>query len=225
MIMYDVVIDEMEVQKMIKVLAVRNERQKVLFEREIQGQLSDGQWENARPYNHWMEWCRDLKVIVDPDNVGRNFDADKDNYNLIDGGFLRAIGERMIALVAESGARIDDTVVGFTGYTMKHLKRDLADLKTIMRTRRMPKATDRVMSIGTTSTADSVEREDQIMACLHDDLDVLRQRAQLVQRDLSELRTRDGSGAPEAEDALLAQARFAAKDVDELLAEVAASGI
>lgn len=29
-----------------------------LFEHEITGQLSDGAWENAAPYDHWKFWCR-----------------------------------------------------------------------------------------------------------------------------------------------------------------------
>jgi hypothetical protein len=30
---------------------------RALFTGEIQGQLSDGAWENATPYNHWQFWC------------------------------------------------------------------------------------------------------------------------------------------------------------------------
>jgi len=30
---------------------------KAIFDNEIKGQLSDGAWENAQPYNHWQFWC------------------------------------------------------------------------------------------------------------------------------------------------------------------------
>ena len=43
-----------------------------LFATEITGQLSDGRWENTRPYDHWKFWCN-AEVIVD---------GLKSNYNL-----------------------------------------------------------------------------------------------------------------------------------------------
>lgn len=79
-------------------LAFATSDQVVLFEMEIQGQLSDGHWENTRPLDHWKPWCgagRALSVIVDPDNVGRDFHARKDNYNLVNGELLEIIGKRM----------------------------------------------------------------------------------------------------------------------------------
>lgn len=32
--------------------------QRSLFCHELQGQLSDGMWENAAPHDHWQVWCR-----------------------------------------------------------------------------------------------------------------------------------------------------------------------
>jgi len=33
-----------------------------LWHNEISGQISDGMWENSRPFNHWQFWCR-LNVV------------------------------------------------------------------------------------------------------------------------------------------------------------------
>lgn len=36
-----------------------------LFEFEMKGQISDGKYENSRPYSHWM-WVQGVDVLVDP---------------------------------------------------------------------------------------------------------------------------------------------------------------
>ena len=82
---------------MTSILTLRNENQKVLFEGEIMGQISDGAWENARPLNHWLAWQRcDVEV---GDRVGRNFPVSKDDYNLTSKDLLEIVGERMINMV------------------------------------------------------------------------------------------------------------------------------
>jgi len=45
----------------------KNLAQAVIYEGEIKGQLSDGHWENTRPFNHWEAPCR-LEVAVDSEN-------------------------------------------------------------------------------------------------------------------------------------------------------------
>lgn len=82
---------------MKNILAVENEFQMLLFDLEIVGQLSDGHWENTKPYNHWVNWAN-AKVIVQPNNVGRNFRAVKDNYGLTSSDLLDVVGDRMIAM-------------------------------------------------------------------------------------------------------------------------------
>ena len=106
-------------------LAVRNEAQRILFVEEIAGQISDGAWENARPFDHWIVWC-DADVIVDPDNVGRDFYARKDNYGITRKDLLDIVGERMLGSVLE----VDPF------YTHKRMLADLRDLKVIMKTTR-----------------------------------------------------------------------------------------
>jgi hypothetical protein len=106
-------------------LAVRNEAQRILFEDELKGQLSDGRWENSRPYGHWECWA-DATVVVDPDNVGRDFYARRDGYCLTERDLLDAVGERMLEMVQA----VDPT------YTEKRMIADLRDLRKILKVRR-----------------------------------------------------------------------------------------
>ncbi|MCP4444506.1 MAG: hypothetical protein GY811_04065 [Myxococcales bacterium] len=88
---------------MSNTINVANRRQAVLFHSELQGQISDGMWENTRPYGHYKCWCN-AKAVVDPTNVGRDFYAEKDNYMLNGSELLDIVGERMMVAV-----RIEET--------------------------------------------------------------------------------------------------------------------
>jgi len=82
-------------------LNVTTSAQRTLFLLEIQGQLSDGMWENTTPLDHWEQWCS-LKaedVQIDVANAGRNFWVKKDNYRLWDKELLEVVGTRMILYV------------------------------------------------------------------------------------------------------------------------------
>ena len=80
----------------------RNARQAVLFDHELKGQISDGHWENARPHDHWRQWC-DAEVGVKPDDphvaLAGSGEPKRKNYNFSDSELLEVIGERMIGLV------------------------------------------------------------------------------------------------------------------------------
>lgn len=80
-------------------IAFRTFEQLVLWKNEITGQLSDGRWENARPYDHWKPWCN-AEAIVDVSNVGHDFWAPKDSYGLTSGDLLSVIGARMCYYLA-----------------------------------------------------------------------------------------------------------------------------
>lgn len=41
----------------------------MLFALELKGQISDGYWENSRPYDHW-EWVVNADIHIDPSKVG-----------------------------------------------------------------------------------------------------------------------------------------------------------
>lgn len=87
-------------------LFVRNIEQKLILLCEMQGQISDGMWENSRPLNHWKFWCNLDKdtIVVNPNNVGvlnaenANFKKRmvKRNYNFSDKALLSIVGERIV---------------------------------------------------------------------------------------------------------------------------------
>lgn len=107
-------------------IRVNNQAQKWLLKNELQGQISDGHWEN-HSHNPWQDWSN-AKVIVDPKNVGRNFRTIKDNYQLNSKALLDVVGDRMI----------DDVKArtGKTDYDMKTMNEDLKDLRKIFKTKR-----------------------------------------------------------------------------------------
>ncbi len=82
-----------------KVLFVENIEQAALW-LELDGQLSDGHWENARPYDHWKVWCS-AEVVVAPAGqpVGRTFAAMKDSYNFTSRELLEVVRLRMLSIV------------------------------------------------------------------------------------------------------------------------------
>ncbi len=93
---------------------VGSEVQKGLFLHEIQGQISDGQWENSRPNDHWEFWCSfdENTIIVDEKKRGRTnnkimnryrskYSSDyihcqKDKYNLLNKDLLDCVSDRML---------------------------------------------------------------------------------------------------------------------------------
>jgi hypothetical protein len=81
-----------------KILNVENVAQKIAFVFMAQGQISDGMWENARPLNHWKSWS-DLNwetVSVMQENLGRNFNVMKDNYNLNSNELVEIVKDKLI---------------------------------------------------------------------------------------------------------------------------------
>ena len=76
---------------------VANIAQKALLECELQGQISDGHWENSRPYNHWINWCR-AKVFVAPEDLGLNFWPMR-FYDFLSEELLKVVRTRMILYV------------------------------------------------------------------------------------------------------------------------------
>ena len=67
---------------------------------ELDGQISDGHWENATPHDHWEIWCKaDVRVAAEGEAVGRDFYARRTNYNLSDKRLLDIVGKRMLGIV------------------------------------------------------------------------------------------------------------------------------
>lgn len=102
----------------------RNVVQAALYKCEITGQISDGMWENTRPYDHWKIWCN-ANVNVNPKQVGRNFYTVKDNYNLSSNQLLGVIGTRMlnIANMAENGLPLE-VIDSFNDYNPNNRYQD-----------------------------------------------------------------------------------------------------
>lgn len=105
---------------------VRTQAQKWLLKDELQGQISDGHWENSSN-NPWEDWSN-AKVVVDPKNPGRNFDTSKDNYQLNASSLLDVVGDRMVENV--------QTKTGKADYNERAMQGDLRDLRNIFKTRR-----------------------------------------------------------------------------------------
>lgn len=113
------------------ILRVRNVAQKVLWEEELSGQISDGHWENSGPNDHWQPWCN-ATIVVDPDHVGRNFWARRESYNFTAKDLLDVVGERMVEAVR--------LATGDATYDMTRMRADLNDLKKIIK-QHVPTAT------------------------------------------------------------------------------------
>ena len=80
------------------VLHFENEVQKALWEVELAGQISDGKWENTKPFNHWIFWGNvqtvvDGKLGVEINGIG----PEKSNYNFNSRELLEIVGDRMVA--------------------------------------------------------------------------------------------------------------------------------
>lgn len=77
-------------------LTVRNMAQKIAFMCEMKGQISDGQWENSRPHDHYKSWMLDWEDVEVGDDVGRDFWVEKDNYNFTNSNLLDVVGSRLL---------------------------------------------------------------------------------------------------------------------------------
>lgn len=110
-------------------LRLRNTAQKTLWECELQGQLSDGRWENSRPMDHWMPWCK-AEVVVDPEHVGRDFFVRRDGYCFTERDLLSIIGDRMLEYVRAA--------TGNPAYSEKDMIKDLRDIRKIIKTELAP---------------------------------------------------------------------------------------
>ena len=95
-----------------RVLLVRNAMQAAVFEHELKGQLSDGQWENATvPTKDW--WWITVKIAGPRDPIGRNFYPKYDKFNFAAKDLLSVVGNRMLAYAraAKAGVAFDDCAV------------------------------------------------------------------------------------------------------------------
>ena len=98
-------------------LYVRTPAQKAIFEQELQGQLSDGNWENDQTDSRL--W--DCEVVVSNDQIGPSFKP-KYPVNFNDDVILEVVSDRMI----EYAQKVDPS------YDMEKLVKDLDELTVIV---------------------------------------------------------------------------------------------
>ncbi len=92
-------------------LNVRNIETKAMFLHELQGQLSDGFWENAKPRDHWKMLCslkpKDVIIIAPELPEGflglegfdrQHYFTPRLSYNFANPELIKAVGMRMLAI-------------------------------------------------------------------------------------------------------------------------------
>ncbi len=82
----------------IQKFAVDNRAQYNMYVGEMQGQISDGHWENRNPHDHWVPWCNIDEIVIDPDNPGieTGIPPYVRNYKMDNLELLEAIGGRLM---------------------------------------------------------------------------------------------------------------------------------
>jgi len=87
-----------EDETMTKVMVVRNIEQAAAW-LEMDGQISDGHWENRRG-SDWQTWCAaELRIAREGEELGRQFYTCCDKFNLLDPRLLSVVWKRMIGIV------------------------------------------------------------------------------------------------------------------------------
>lgn len=93
----------------------RNFTQKVLWDNELSGQISDGMWENSRNSN-WEFWCS-LETEVDMRNPRVDARTNgRTNFNLASPQLLEIVGDRMLAMAKMSKVTDDEIVCKVAEY-------------------------------------------------------------------------------------------------------------
>jgi hypothetical protein len=78
-----------------------NQQQKILWDEEMSGQVSDGQWENSYPYDHWERPCKAASMVVGSEGnpmAGLNF-YPKRSYGFNKASLLEIVGQRALEAV------------------------------------------------------------------------------------------------------------------------------
>lgn len=115
------------------ILKLANAAQVVLFNEELAGQISDGVWENSKPWAHykWVPGRDKVSVAKDGELVGLFYDTTYSGepikgvrftpprrYNFRNSILVDVCGERMIA-------EVQTRLKGYHWYNIKSLKMDL----------------------------------------------------------------------------------------------------
>ena len=79
------------------IISFENVEQKFLYDQELSGQISDGYWENSRPYNHYVKMIS-AQTIVEPEAIGCNFRPAR-FYNFNNNDLFEVVGDRMVFFI------------------------------------------------------------------------------------------------------------------------------
>jgi hypothetical protein len=83
-----------------KGLNVENMEQKIIFCSEMDGQISDGMWENSRPWEHYKAFgIPKDNVKIDPSNLGLTATNAQRKYNFGSPTLLNIVGDRILLKV------------------------------------------------------------------------------------------------------------------------------
>ena len=78
----------------------------MIWENEVTGQISDGEWENSRPSDHWKFWCNAEAKIGEQAGYRKNENVClKSNYNVRALASNKVLLDRMLHLVRFSKSR------------------------------------------------------------------------------------------------------------------------
>lgn len=85
----------------MEAIVFENRNQVILYACELEGQLSDGHWENAEPYDHWKRMVdKPLYVNIHGKDQGGCVNIDPILfYNFADPRIIKDLGDRMIDYV------------------------------------------------------------------------------------------------------------------------------
>lgn len=106
-----------------------NQQQKILWDKEMSGQVSDGMWENASPFNHWERPCQAESLVAkEGQEAGLNFFPRK-SYGFNNAELLSIVGDRALAEVQ----------FYFPNYTWRDMQLDLRAMGRLFREARRGK--------------------------------------------------------------------------------------
>jgi hypothetical protein len=97
--------------------------QAALYNEELAGQVSDGMWENSRPYGHWRYMSSAEGVVMPGVAPGPFGFRPKRKYNFNHSLLVEVVGDRMLQIAQK---------VAGPDYTLKDLRKDLKRMSQIV---------------------------------------------------------------------------------------------
>lgn len=138
-----------------------NNAQKILWDEELSGQVSDGYWENSSPRGHYKEiTAAESAISSNPAEQGTFGFVPLRKYNFNNGELLDIVGDRMLAAVMKV----------IPGYTERELKSDLIQMSKIITNYRGLKDPAKVNLSGNESKINEDKATEELTAAAKKDL-------------------------------------------------------